>query len=55
MANRKNVPAAAPARVCANVRSSIRGFAVRQLWMNQAAISTTPAAVGPHERTEPKP
>ena len=49
------MPAAAPARVCANVRKSMSGFGVRQLWTNQAAIKTTPASVGPHDRTEPNP
>ena len=49
------MPAAAPARVWANVRRSMSGLGVRQLCTNQAAISTTPTSVGPHERTAPKP
>ena len=51
----RTCPRPRPARVCTNVRRSISGFGVRQLWTNQAAISRTPASVGPHERTEPKP
>jgi hypothetical protein len=34
---------------------SISGSGVRQLWTNQAAISSTPTRVGPQERGDPKP
>ncbi len=55
MAKSRNVPPAAPARVWVNVRRSMRGFGERQVWATQAAMSTTPARVGPHERTAPNP
>src|SRR5579864_5736804 len=55
IANRKNDSPAYPARVCVKVRMSISGLEARQLCTNHAAISSTPTAVGPHERSEPKP